>query len=348
MSDTYSVAPTVTGEGVAAGKPRLRVAVVGTGEWWGRQHLRAFADRPDVEVVAVVGRQLDKARARAALVDAHAYDDAVRMIEAEHPDLVSVCLPNQGHFETTLALIRTGTPLLVEKPFVFDLAQADRLLEEAESRNLFVAINFNHRTATPVRMAVEAIASGRVGEVVYAAWQFGGEGSSTHPDANLIETQCHGFDMLEHLCGPIRSVAAEMTEFPGRGHSTMAIALRFESGAVGSLVGSYDSSYAYPDTHRLEISGLDGRVVVRDTVRSFEYQASGNEVREVWQAGYFNDLGRMFHRTLDRHVDDILAALRAGDSPPVPATAGRRALQLAHASVESFRTGRRVELRAWP
>jgi predicted dehydrogenase len=56
----------------------------------------------------------------------------------------------------------------------------------------------------------------------------------------------------------------------------------------------------------------------------------------------------MFHRTLDRHVDDILAALRAGDSPPVPATAGRRALQLAHASVESFRTGRRVELRAWP
>jgi myo-inositol 2-dehydrogenase/D-chiro-inositol 1-dehydrogenase len=346
MSNTYAVAPTVNAEAVTLGSPRLRVAVVGTGEWWGRQHLRAFADRPDVEVVAVVGRHLDKARARAELVGARGYDDVTRMVEVEHPDLVSVCLSNQGHFETTLALIRTGTPLLVEKPFVFEMAEADRLLDEARSRNLWMAINFNHRTATPVRMAADAIAAGRLGELVYAMWRFGGEGSSSHPDANLIETQCHGFDMLEHLCGPIRSVAAEMTEFAGRGHSTMAIALRFENGAVGSLVGSYDSSYAYPDTHRIEIGGRDGRIIVRDTVRSFEYQAAGNEVREVWEAGYFNDLGRMFHRTLDRHLDLILAALRAGDPPPVPASAGRRALQLAHASLESFRTGRRVEVRA--
>jgi myo-inositol 2-dehydrogenase/D-chiro-inositol 1-dehydrogenase len=346
MSDTYAVAPTVSAEAVTLGASRLRVAVVGTGEWWGRQHLRAFADRPDVEVVAVVGRHLDKARDRAELVGARGYDDVSRMVEVEHPDLVSVCLPNQGHFETTLALIRTGTPLLVEKPFVFELSEADRLLDEAHKRDVWMAINFNHRTATPVRMAADAIAAGRLGELVYAMWRFGGEGSSSHPDANLIETQCHGFDMLEHLCGAIRSVAAEMTEFPGRGHSSMAIALRFENGAVGSLLGSSDSSYAYPDTHRLEIGGLDGRIIVRDTVRSFEYQAAGDETREVWEAGYFNDLGRMFHRTLDRHLDLIQAALRAGDPPPVPASAGRRALQLAHASLESFRTGRRVEVPA--
>ncbi len=344
MSDTYSVAPTVRNEEISLGEPRLRVAVVGTGTWWGRQHLRAFAERPDVEVVAVVGRSPEKTRTHAALVGARAYTDPVAMVEREHPDLVSVCLPNLGHFETTLALIRTGTPLLVEKPFVFDLAEADRLLAEADSRDLFLAIDFNHRTATPVRMAHQAIEAGRLGQLVYATWRFGGEGSSPHPDANLIETQCHGFDMLEHLCGPIRSVAAEMTEFADRGHSTVAIALRFTNSAVGTLLGSYDSSYAYPDTHRLEIGGTLGRIVVRDTVRSFEFQATGNEVREVWEAGYFNDLGRMFHRTLDRHLDAILAALRAGGPPPVHARAGRRALELAHASIESFQTGRRVEV----
>jgi predicted dehydrogenase len=344
MSDTYAVAPTVRNEEISLGEPRLRVAVIGTGTWWGRQHLRAFAERPDVEVVAVVGRSPEKTRTQADLVGARAYTDPVAMVEREHPDLVSVCLPNLGHFETTLALIRTGTPLLVEKPFVFDLAEADQLLAEADSRDLFLAINFNHRTATPVRMAHQAIEAGRLGQLVYATWRFGGEGSSPHPDANLIETQCHGFDMLEHLCGPIRSVAAEMTEFADRGHSTVAIALRFTNSAVGTLLGSYDSSYAYPDTHRLEIGGTLGRIVVRDTVRSFEFQATGNEVREVWEAGYFNDLGRMFHRTLDRHLDAILAALRAGGPPPVHARAGRRALELAHASIESFQTGRRVEV----
>ena len=36
------------------GNGRLRVAVVGAGKW-GLQHARAFAARPDVELVAVAG-----------------------------------------------------------------------------------------------------------------------------------------------------------------------------------------------------------------------------------------------------------------------------------------------------
>lgn len=348
MSDTYAAAPTVPGDDVTPGKGRFRVAVVGTGEWWGRQHLRAFADRADVEIVAVVGRTPLRTRERAALAGVKPYDDPIAMVERERPDLVTVCLPNLGHYETTLALLRTGVPLFVEKPLVFELDQADALLEAAAASGAFFAIDFNHRLATPVRMAREAIAAERIGELVYATWRFGGEGSPDHPDANLIETQCHGFDMLEHLCGPIASVAAEMTTRPRRGHSTVSIALRFANGAVGSLVGSYDSSYAYPETHRLEIGGTSGRIVVRDTVRSFELARAGDETRSVWEAGYFNDLDRMFHRTLDRHVDAVLAALRAGGPPPVHARAGRRALELALASVESFRTGRRVELAAQP
>jgi myo-inositol 2-dehydrogenase/D-chiro-inositol 1-dehydrogenase len=35
---------------------RTRVAVVGTGAWWGWQHARVFAARPDVALCAIVGR----------------------------------------------------------------------------------------------------------------------------------------------------------------------------------------------------------------------------------------------------------------------------------------------------
>src|SRR5947207_1232987 len=83
------------------------------------------------------------------------------------------------------------------------------------------------------------------------------------PHANLIETQCHGLDMLEHLCGPIESVMAEATNPGGTAWSTLSVALRFSAGAVGSLVGSYDSSYAYEDTHRLELNGTGGRILVQ-------------------------------------------------------------------------------------
>ncbi len=61
-----------------------------------------------------------------------------------------------------------------------------------------------------------------------------------------------------------------------------------------------------------------------------------------WEAGYFNDRDRVFHHTFAHYLEALLAALRRGDPPPVPAEAGRRALALTYAAIESFETGRRV------
>lgn len=320
---------------------KVKVALVGAGGW-GMQHARIFAARPDVEFCAIMGRTEEKTRRRAEQFGVRYYLNIEEMLAKEQPDLVSLSLPNQGHFEPTLAVIRAGFPLLVEKPLVFDLKEADTLLEEAARRNLFFAINFNHRYARPIQLARQALQAGRLGDVVFATWRFGGEGSSSHPHANLIETQCHAFDQLEYLCGPIDSLAAQMTDMTGGGFRTLVLALHFANGAVGSLVGSYDSSYAYPDTHLLEINGTQGRVLVEDTVRRFSFQQKGNETAEVWQAGYFNDVDREFHRTFDKYMDVLLTAFRQGQPPPIHAQAGRRALQLAQAAIESFTTGQRV------
>ena len=321
---------------------RTRVAVVGTGGW-GEQHARIFSRRADTELVAVVGRNPERTSARAEAYGATAFTDVETMLAETRPDLVTVCLPNEQHFDTTLALVRAGVPLLVEKPLVFDLGEADQLLAEAAERGLFFAINFNHRFAEPVVRARAAIESGVIGTPVFATWRFGGEanhGTSRH--ANLIETQCHGFDMLEHLVGPIASVAAQMTDATYGDWSTIALALQFENRAVGTMLGSYDSSYAYPDSQLIEINGTLGRLVIRDTVRELSIQLAGDETASVWRAGYFNDEARNFHGTFDRHVDAVLAALTAGEAPPVHAAAGRRALFLAQCAIESHETGRHV------
>jgi myo-inositol 2-dehydrogenase / D-chiro-inositol 1-dehydrogenase len=323
---------------------KVKVCLIGAGQW-GRQHARVFSQRPDVTLCAVAGRSLEKTQTRAAEFGLRAYTNVLEMLEREKPELVSLSLPNLEHFEATMQVIQSGYPLLVEKPLAFDLREADQMLNEAAKRDLFFAINFNHRYAKPLRLAREAIEKGRLGDLTHAIWRFGGEANiSTHLHANLIETQCHGFDQLEHLCGPIESVMAEMTDRTGGGYRTVALALRFASGAVGSMVGTYDSSYAYQDTHRLEINGTLGRLVVEDTVQRFCFQPAGNETAEVWQAGYFNDFDREFQRTFDLHLDAILAAFKSGDQPPVHARAGQRALELAWAAVESFSSGKRVTL----
>jgi predicted dehydrogenase len=321
---------------------RLKVAVVGPGGW-GRQHTRIFSHRPDTELVAIVGRDSARTSAQARSLGVPGFTQVVEMLDAVQPDLVTVCLPNEHHFGPTLELVRAGVPLLVEKPFVFDLAEADQLLQEAADRHVFFAINFNHRYAEPVLRARAAMSAGLLGELVFAVWRFGGEPNfGTHQHAQLIETQCHAFDMLEHLCGPIVSVMAQMTNKTHGPYTTVAIALEFENGAVGTLLGSYDSSYAYPLTQYLELNGTTGRALIEDTVKRLTLQRVGDETREVWEAGYFNDEAREFHRTFDRHADAIVAALLAGAEPPIHARAGRRALELAMACIRSFETGKRV------
>jgi myo-inositol 2-dehydrogenase / D-chiro-inositol 1-dehydrogenase len=314
----------------------VRVAVVGAGGW-GRQHARAFAQHPEAELAGIWSRDLGRAQARAAEWHTTGYDDVDRMLDDVQPELVSVCLPNTEHFALTRHLLTRGIPLLVEKPLVFDLDEGRTLIREAG--DTFFAINFNHRYAVPVQRAYDDVTAGRLGELEFLTWRFAGEGSSAHhPHANLIETQCHGIDMLEHLGGPIEAVSAELKG------GTVAATLRFASGAVGSLVGSYDSSYAYPGTHLFEIDGRAGRVLIEDTVKRYTFSKAGDPTREVWEAGYFDDRSRSFEQTFDRHLDVLLAALRRGERPPVPATAGLRALEVAAAIIEAFESGRRTRV----
>ena len=321
----------------------LRVAVVGTGGW-GEQHARIFARRQDTELVAVVGRNEQRAAERAAAYETTAYTDIDAMMGDARPDLVTVCLPNEGHFTPTMQLIAYGVPLLVEKPLVFSLTEADVLLEAAAQRGLFFAINFNHRYAEAVQRAKQAIEAGELGDIVHVTWRFGGERNVTEsPYGNLFETQCHGFDMLEHLAGPITSVMAQMTNLTDpKAFNTMAIALSFENRAVGSLLGSYDSSYVYPHTQYIEVNGTQGRALIEDTVQQLTLSTVGDPVARVWRPGYFDDSARDFKNTFDKHVEDILVALRSGNEPPIHARAGRRAVELGEATVRSFTEGIRV------
>ena len=321
----------------------LKVAVVGTGAW-GAQHARIFSRRADTELVGIVGRDLGRTSARALAFGTEPFTDIDEMLAATNPDLVTVCLPNEAHFGPTLQLIRAGVPLLVEKPLVFELEQADTLLREAGARDLFFAINLNHRFAEPVKRARAYIEDGQLGDLVFATWRFGGEPNfGTSPHANLIETQVHGIDMLEYLCGPIASVMAQMTDMTRPGtFTTLAVALEFESGAVGSLVGTYDSSYAYQGTQVVELNGTAARILIEDTVKRLTVSRNGEETSEVWEAGYFNDEARTFEYTFDRHVGAVLSALRAGVEPPIHARAGRRALVVALGIVDSFERGVRV------
>ena len=90
---------------------RIKVALVGAGGW-GYQHARVFSAREDVDLCAVAGRTAERTKARAEEFGMRWYLDIEEMLAAEKPDLVSLSLPNMGHYEPTLKVIRAGYPLL--------------------------------------------------------------------------------------------------------------------------------------------------------------------------------------------------------------------------------------------
>ena len=185
-------------------------------------------------------------------------------------------------------------------------------------------------TAThgPCRWPRDAIASGALGPISFATWRFGGEpGTSGHRHANLIETQCHGFDMLEHLCGPIASVSAHMHDPSGRLPDHGRVRSR---SCRGRWVHSSGRTTRPTPTPRRTTSRSTDR---SDASRS-STQSSGSRTRspatrhgEVWEAGYFNDRDRDFDHMFELHLDELLAALRDGrrTTDPCPRRATRPA-----------------------
>ena len=319
---------------------KLRIALVGSG-YWGQHHARLYRERGDTELCAIVGRS-ERSSELAAALATRFYSDLDRMLTEERPDFVCVCVPYQQQASVALQVIRRGFPLLIEKPLATRAVEAEELLREADERELFFAINFNHRYARPFQLAKKAIGAGRVGDPVFAVWRFGGAWDPGHPMGTLIESLCHGFDMLEHLVAPVASVMCEMTDKTGAGFRSAVLSLQLADASVASAIGSYDSAFEYPFAHYFELNGTRGRIFIQDTMRKFTFTARGSEISETWEAGLFNDHARSFSRMMDSHLDELLKAFKAGQPPPVHARCGLRALQIAEAAMTSHREGRRI------
>ena len=284
---------------------KIKVALIGTGNWC-LQHCRVLKEHPKVEFCGILGRNKERTKKRAKLFDVPYYLDLQELIRNQKPDLINISLPNEHHYDMTMKVIKSSCHLFVEKPLVFKMQEAKKLLAEAKKRKLFFGINFNWRYSTPVTKAIKTIKENKLGDINFITWRFGGTGGGGDPFGNIIETQCHGFDMLEYLNGPIKSVHSFMTNKANNGFSTFVVSMKFKNKSVGSLVGSYDTSYAYPNTHYLEINGSKGRILIEDQVRKYSFNKKDNETAEVWQSGFFNDYEREFHRTFDEHFNEVI------------------------------------------
>ncbi len=151
--------------------PVLRWGVLGAGSIAG-----TFAtDVPTLSsgVIAAVGsRDRDKAQ---AFIDSHpatakggparAHGSYEELVADDEVEAVYVATPHAFHAEHALLALEAGKPVLVEKSFTVNAAQARRVLDAACQRGLFVMEAIWTRFLPGQRLAQRLVDSGALGQV---------------------------------------------------------------------------------------------------------------------------------------------------------------------------------------
>lgn len=142
----------------------FRIGIIGAG-WIARKMARGIAPLKDVEVYAISSRSLEKARSFAEEHDIPvAYGSYEEMTQDPRVDLVYVATPHSHHYEHAMLALQNGKPVLVEKAFTANAAQAERLIAEARKRNLFIAEAIWTRYMPLSHKIREIMESGIIGE----------------------------------------------------------------------------------------------------------------------------------------------------------------------------------------
>ena len=97
---------------------RLRAGVIGLG-WAGQQHMTAYTNAADVDLVALAGMEtetLQRSAVAYGIPEEHTYADWRDLIDHEQLDLLSIAAPTTLHAPIAIAALDAGMHVLSEKP----------------------------------------------------------------------------------------------------------------------------------------------------------------------------------------------------------------------------------------
>ena len=156
-------------------------------------------------------------------VDVEVYADYREMLKKSDIDAVEIYTSVFSHHEITIACIKDGKHVLVEKPLALTVKAARKMVQEAEAHGVVLGVAENTRYFSDIRMTKWVIDQGYIGKV--QAVLGGSMGGYWSPDKIVADTAwrhkkmlagggatidmgVHLFHILRYLCGEIDEVSS--------------------------------------------------------------------------------------------------------------------------------------------
>jgi dihydrodiol dehydrogenase / D-xylose 1-dehydrogenase (NADP) len=126
------------------------------------------------EVYAVGSRSQERAASFAEFYGApKAYGSYEALVDDPDVDAVYIATPHRYHYENTLLCLNAGKPVLCEKPFTVNAAQAKELFDLAHEENLFLMEGLWSRYFPLYQKVRQWVQDGEIGEIRVMTSTFG-------------------------------------------------------------------------------------------------------------------------------------------------------------------------------
>ena len=341
----------------------MKVAVVGTG-YFSQFHLEGWSELPQVQLVGLCDLELAKASILAAqfgqLGMTQVFDDVAKMLEETQPDLVDVVVPPAAQAAVLKEVIALGIPVICQKPFGVDYAQAVALTEQAEAACVTLIVHENFRFMPWYREAKRLIESGQVGTLHNISFRLrtgDGQGSKAYLDRQpyfqtmprllVLETAIHYIDTFRYLVGEVSAVYAKLRRLNPviAGEDAALITFEFTNGAAGLFDGNRLNDHVAINPRRtlgeMWLEGSAGVLRLDGDAQLWWKPHHGDEVQHVYDSGGTKTFGGGACVRLQAHVVHALAT-----NSPVENTARDylQNLRVQEAVYVSNANGRRISM----
>ena len=196
---------------------KIRLGVIGTGNFAEVCHLPGLSSHPQAEVVALCGRTYERARLladRFSIPDV--YTDYEELCRRDDLDGVTIVSATPYHAEQTIAALKQGKHIFCEKPLGINVSEATDMTRAAEQSGKVHQVAFIFRYGHAVQELRRRVRAGDIGKPFYARIQYDswnglppGRRPKTSPTEGglLFDLGSHLFDIVRFVLGPIDSVA---------------------------------------------------------------------------------------------------------------------------------------------